>query len=119
MKAIITVAYMFISFFSFSGFVEGDAVYIAPLQTATVCEIMEETVDKEYAPHHTDHYNADCDRWEEDDGSPIPDDIIDMGDRCDWEIEHGTITDAREQYCIECHAWAKYHYCPICEKKIW
>lgn len=69
--------------------------------------------------NHTDHYNVDCDRWEEDDGSPIPEDIIDMNDRYDWEIENGHITDAREQYCIECHAWAKYHYCPVCGNLIW
>lgn len=63
-----------------------------------------------------DFYNPNSGMWEN--GEEIPTDLSD-GDLYDWEIEHGFISEAREQYCETCGVWAKYGTCPICNENVW
>lgn len=86
MREIITVAYMFISFFSFNGFVEGNATYIAPLQTATVCEIMEETKE----------YNNIKESVVE--GIKVNYHFETIDEEYEWEIENGFYVEERSFY---------------------
>lgn len=67
-------------------------------------------------PSFADTYNAELEIWENDE--EIPTNLSD-NDLYDWEIEHGFISEAREQYCPNCSVWAKYGTCPICNEIVW
>lgn len=67
-------------------------------------------------PSFADTYNAELEMWEN--GEEIPTDLSD-NELYDWQIEHGMISEAREQYCPNCSVWAKYGTCPICNKIVW
>lgn len=63
-----------------------------------------------------EYYNTETKRWESPTDENQPNNIS-SDELYDWEIEHGHITEAKEQYCPDCDVWAKHGYCPICKKE--
>ena len=72
--------------------------------------------DKKAKLKVADHYIKSTGKWYGDGKAYEPTSGI---DEYDWEIEHGMISEAREEVCRYCNAWAKYQYCPVCGEHVW